>query len=55
MIDSMELVLIDDDDEAVFKELWKACAGPLVTVPRRGHHVFYFPQGHIEQVPFYSF
>ena len=31
-------------------ELWKACAGPLVDVPKRGERVFYFPQGHMEQV-----
>ncbi|KAE9610174.1 hypothetical protein Lal_00006387 [Lupinus albus] len=35
---------------ALFRELWDACAGPLVTVPREGERVFYFPQGHIEQV-----
>ncbi|KAJ6401111.1 hypothetical protein OIU84_016515 [Salix udensis] len=31
-------------------ELWHACAGPLVYVPRVGDKVFYFPQGHMEQV-----
>lgn len=31
-------------------ELWKACAGPLVDVPTTGERVFYFPQGHMEQV-----
>ncbi|KAJ7962598.1 Auxin response factor [Quillaja saponaria] len=31
-------------------ELWKACAGPLVDVPRSGERVFYFPQGHMEQL-----
>ncbi|GLU00831.1 hypothetical protein SLE2022_181700 [Rubroshorea leprosula] len=31
-------------------ELWKACAGPLVDVPRAGERVFYFPQGHMEQL-----
>ncbi|PON51928.1 Auxin response factor [Parasponia andersonii] len=40
----------NDDEDTLFKELWRACAGPLVTVPSRGHQVFYFPQGHIEQV-----
>lgn len=34
----------------LYRELWHACAGPLVTVPREGELVFYFPQGHIEQV-----
>ncbi|KAK7316859.1 hypothetical protein RJT34_00617 [Clitoria ternatea] len=39
-----------DADAALFRELWHACAGPLVSVPREGERVFYFPQGHIEQV-----
>ncbi|KAM0833636.1 hypothetical protein ACQ4PT_064142 [Festuca glaucescens] len=36
--------------DALFTELWKACAGPLVNVPAVGERVFYLPQGHIEQV-----
>uniref|UniRef100_A0A7N0T039 Auxin response factor n=1 Tax=Kalanchoe fedtschenkoi TaxID=63787 RepID=A0A7N0T039_KALFE len=40
----------DDAEDALYTELWHACAGPLVTVPQVGEHVFYFPQGHIEQV-----
>ncbi|XP_071686356.1 auxin response factor 2A-like [Rutidosis leptorrhynchoides] len=39
-----------DADTALYKELWRACAGPLVTVPQENDLVFYFPQGHIEQV-----
>ncbi|GMQ09546.1 hypothetical protein CsSME_00052878 [Camellia sinensis var. sinensis] len=39
-----------DPETALYTELWRACAGPLVTVPREGERVFYFPQGHIEQV-----
>ncbi|KAM7274647.1 hypothetical protein ACFE04_016513 [Oxalis oulophora] len=35
-------------------ELWHACAGPLVYIPRAGENVFYFPQGHIEQVAPYT-
>ncbi|XP_059662192.1 auxin response factor 9 isoform X2 [Cornus florida] len=34
----------------LYTELWKACAGPLVDVPRVGEKVFYFPQGHMEQL-----
>ncbi|XP_015888765.2 auxin response factor 18 [Ziziphus jujuba] len=34
----------------LYVELWKACAGPLVEVPRPGERVFYFPQGHMEQL-----
>jgi hypothetical protein len=36
--------------DALFRELWHACAGPLVIVPRQGELVYYFPQGHMEQV-----
>ncbi|KAK8958800.1 Auxin response factor 7 [Platanthera guangdongensis] len=34
----------------MYKELWHACAGPLVTLPRQGERVYYFPQGHMEQL-----
>ncbi|KAF2320305.1 hypothetical protein GH714_026987 [Hevea brasiliensis] len=37
-------------DYALYKELWHACAGPLVTLPRAGERVYYFPQGHMEQL-----
>lgn len=37
-------------DADLYEELWHACAGPLVNVPRVGERVFYFPQGHMEQV-----
>lgn len=37
-------------EEALYKELWHACAGPLATLPLRGQLVYYFPQGHTEQV-----
>ncbi|URE49767.1 auxin response factor [Musa troglodytarum] len=36
--------------DVLYEELWRACAGPLVEVPRAGDRVFYFPQGHIEQL-----
>ncbi|XP_058090007.1 auxin response factor 1 [Magnolia sinica] len=36
--------------DVLYKELWHACAGPLVTVPREGERVYYFPQGHMEQL-----
>ncbi|KAI3975962.1 hypothetical protein MKX01_016645 [Papaver californicum] len=41
---------LDCDEDSLYSELWHACAGPLVTVPREGDLVIYFPQGHIEQV-----
>ncbi|EYU38831.1 hypothetical protein MIMGU_mgv1a002956mg [Erythranthe guttata] len=31
-------------------ELWHACGGPLVNLPQVGSLVYYFPQGHSEQV-----
>ncbi|KAL1071777.1 hypothetical protein V6Z11_D11G110000 [Gossypium hirsutum] len=34
----------------LYQELWKLCAGPLVEVPRVHERVFYFPQGHMEQL-----
>ncbi|CAN6822792.1 unnamed protein product [Brassica oleracea] len=37
-------------DDQLYMELWKACAGPLVEVPRYDERVFYFPQGHMEQL-----
>ncbi|KAF2312802.1 hypothetical protein GH714_040502 [Hevea brasiliensis] len=46
---STRTVSARDAETALYTELWHACAGPLVTVPREGERVFYFPQGHIEQ------
>lgn len=37
-------------EDPLYKELWKACAGPLVEVPKHGERVYYFPQGHMEQL-----
>lgn len=34
----------------LYEELWRACAGPLVEMPRVGERVYYFPQGHMEQL-----
>ena len=42
--------LVADGSDYVYNELWRACAGPLVTIPSVGEKVFYFPQGHMEQV-----
>ncbi|KAB1215442.1 Auxin response factor 9 [Morella rubra] len=36
--------------DELYAELWKACAGPLVDVPRVNERVYYFPQGHMEQL-----
>ncbi|KAH7850086.1 hypothetical protein Vadar_027722 [Vaccinium darrowii] len=35
---------------ALNMKLWQACAGPLVNLPAAGTYVFYFLQGHCEQV-----
>lgn len=34
----------------IHSELWHACAGPLVSLPQVGTLVYYYPQGHSEQV-----
>lgn len=34
---------------SIYLELWHACAGPLISLPKRGNVVVYFPQGHLEQ------
>ncbi|PKA59084.1 Auxin response factor 11 [Apostasia shenzhenica] len=34
----------------LYEELWRACAGPLVEIPQVGERVYYFPQGHMEQL-----
>ncbi|KAJ7967936.1 Auxin response factor [Quillaja saponaria] len=37
-------------NDAFYKELWHACAGPLVTLPHEKERVYYFLQGHMEQL-----
>ncbi|XP_058095878.1 auxin response factor 9-like isoform X2 [Magnolia sinica] len=36
--------------DQLYEELWRACAGPLVDVPKERERVYYFPQGHMEQL-----
>nr|DAD21092.1 TPA_asm: hypothetical protein HUJ06_022554 [Nelumbo nucifera] len=31
-------------------ELWHACAGPLISLPKKGSAVVYLPQGHLEHI-----
>nr|XP_025695403.1 auxin response factor 9 isoform X4 [Arachis hypogaea] len=38
------------EEDELYEQLWEACAGPHVDVPRSGQRVFYFPQGHMEQL-----
>lgn len=53
-LEEMKLLKEIQDHSAIRKtinsELWHACAGPLVTLPQVGSLVYYFPQGHSEQV-----
>lgn len=44
----------DDEIDDLYIELWHACAGPHSHVPRLGEKVYYFPQGHVEQVQAYA-
>ncbi|KAE9616031.1 putative transcription factor ARF family [Lupinus albus] len=37
-------------DDDIYTQLWKLCAGPLVDVPHAEERVYYFPQGHMEQL-----
>ncbi|GAV78096.1 AUX_IAA domain-containing protein/B3 domain-containing protein/Auxin_resp domain-containing protein [Cephalotus follicularis] len=39
---------------SIYLELWHACAGPLISLPKKENVVVYFPQGHLEQVASYS-
>ncbi|KAI3464862.1 hypothetical protein Pfo_021525 [Paulownia fortunei] len=54
LLEGMKLLKEMHDHTGVRKqinsELWHACAGPLVTLPQVGSLVYYFPQGHSEQV-----
>lgn len=34
---------------SVCLELWHACAGPMISLPKKGSVVVYSPQGHFEQ------
>ncbi|KAJ3695244.1 hypothetical protein LUZ60_000621 [Juncus effusus] len=35
---------------AMCLELWHACAGPLISLPKKGSVVVYLPQGHLEHL-----
>ena len=47
-------MMVGGEKKCLNSELWHACAGPLVSLPTAGTRVVYFPQGHSEQVLFYS-
>ncbi|GMJ00957.1 auxin response factor 11 [Hibiscus trionum] len=42
--------MIGSGSDDLYPELWKLCAGPLVEIPRDHERVFYFHQGHMEQL-----
>lgn len=49
----IDLNTVEEDETAPFGvclELWHACAGPGIALPRKGSVVVYFPQGHLERV-----
>lgn len=48
---SGNLELAPTSSAAVSMELWHACAGPLISLPKKGGAVVYFPQGHVEHLP----
>nr|DAD40465.1 TPA_asm: hypothetical protein HUJ06_014788 [Nelumbo nucifera] len=54
LMEEMKILKEFQDQSGVKKtinsELWHACAGPLVSLPQVGSLVYYFPQGHSEQV-----
>ncbi|KAJ4774715.1 Auxin response factor [Rhynchospora pubera] len=51
LFDEMKLLgEMQNNKKMINSELWHACAGPLVSLPQPGSLVFYFPQGHSEQV-----
>ncbi|XP_071698331.1 auxin response factor 5-like [Rutidosis leptorrhynchoides] len=54
LLEEMKLLKEMQNHSAIKKpinsELWHACAGPLVSLPQVGSLVYYFPQGHSEQV-----
>ncbi|KAG9457560.1 hypothetical protein H6P81_002068 [Aristolochia fimbriata] len=52
--DTLQYSRSQGESDDLYSELWHACAGPLVTVPRVGERVYFFPQGHMEQVEAYT-
>jgi auxin response factor len=43
----IDLNTVEEDEPAVCAELWHACAGAGVALPRRGSAVVYLPQAHL--------
>ncbi|KAK7319747.1 hypothetical protein RJT34_04472 [Clitoria ternatea] len=47
--DDETLSSASSSSSSVCLELWHACAGPMISLPKKGTLVVYFPQGHLEQ------
>ncbi|KAK4717363.1 hypothetical protein R3W88_015701 [Solanum pinnatisectum] len=39
-----------EGDDALCREIWKACSGSLLDVSKAGERVYYFPRLHVEQL-----
>jgi len=47
---SASTLVVPPTPPSVCLELWHACAGPLISLPKKGSVVVYLPQGHFEHV-----
>nr|QGJ03868.1 ARF3.2 [Eucommia ulmoides] len=43
-------VAVSSSSSSLCLELWHACAGPMISLPKKGSSVVYLPQGHLEHV-----
>ncbi|KAF6155928.1 hypothetical protein GIB67_039259 [Kingdonia uniflora] len=61
IVDLNNTITMDEDEHdlsasssqtpsTVCLELWHACAGPLISLPKKGTVVVYLPQGHLERI-----
>ncbi|KAI4296818.1 hypothetical protein L6164_036741 [Bauhinia variegata] len=47
---SASALAVAASSSSVCLELWHACAGPMISLPKKGSVLVYFPQGHFEHV-----
>lgn len=50
-----ETMSCGSSSSSVCLELWHACAGPMISLPKKGSVVVYLPQGHLEQQHLHDF
>ncbi|KAJ6808924.1 auxin response factor 15-like isoform X2 [Iris pallida] len=55
MVGMIDLNTVEEEEEeeeggGVCLELWHACAGPLISLPKKGSFVVYLPQAHLEHL-----